>query len=185
MAARVYGDNRSIGRLIGLSALAGALGALARGLYYMIIGAINGAGAFSVPNLAGAMVTGERTRAFDGDTSIAGLLLHLVSGALWGVVFGLAIAYLIPRALATRGRAFVTGLVFGVVAYLVNLAIGPAINPLTTEVHSLLGSIHAFIGHLIFGVVTALALHAYRRAPGMAVLFHREAGVRERDRVVH
>jgi uncharacterized protein YacL len=185
MAARVYGDNRSIGRLIGLAALAGAIGALVRGLYYMIIGAINGVGAFAVPNLAGAMVTGERTRAFDADTSISGLLLHLGTGALWGIVFGLAIAYLVPRAFASRNRALVTGLIFGAIAYVVDLVIGPAINPLTAQIHPLLGSIHAFIGHLIFGAVTALALYSYRRRPGMSVLFHREAAVHDRDRVVH
>lgn len=183
MAARVYGDNRSIGRLIGLAALAGAIGALVRGLYYMIVSAANGIGAFAVPNLAGASLTGERTRAFDADTSIGGLLLHLGTGALWGIVFGLAVAYLLPRAFASRNRALVAGLIFGAVAYVVALLIGPAINPLTAQIHPLLGSIHAFIGHLIFGAVTALALYAFRRRSGMSVMFAREAAVR--DRAMH
>lgn len=181
----VYRDDRSVGRLIGLSALAGVIGALVRGLYYMICGAANHVGAWAVPNLAGSMLTGIHTRAFEAGTSFGGLFLHLVTGAIWGVVFGLVISYLAPRALATNTRTLVTGLIFGVVAYLVDLAIGPAINSYTTNIHPLIGSTNAFIGHLIFGLVTAYSLYAYRDRTGLRVMFAREgAGVTDRDRVV-
>jgi hypothetical protein len=181
----MYRDDRAIGRLIGMSAVAGAVGALVRGLYYMICGAATGVGPWAIPDLAGSMLTGTRTTAFAAGTSLGGLLLHLVTGAIWGVIFGLVVGYLVPRALATRGRAIVTGLIFGVVAYLIDLAVGPAINPLTAQIHPLIGSINAFIGHLIFGVVTAYSLYAYTDRPGLRVMFARdEARVRDRDNVL-
>ena len=108
MAARIYRNDRDMGRLIGMSALAGAVGALVRGLYYMICGAAVGVGPWAVPNLAGSMLTGTRTSVFAAGTSLGGLLLHLVTGAIWGVIFGLVVGYLMPRALATRGRTLVT-----------------------------------------------------------------------------
>jgi uncharacterized membrane protein len=185
MAANYHRGDRSIGRLIGMSALAGALGALARGVYYMIVGAAMGTGPFAIPNLAGASVTGERIRAFDADTTIMGLLLHLLTGALFGVAFGLIVAYAIPRAFRNRTTALVSGLIFGALAYVVSLVVGPAINPLTTQIHNLLGSAHAFIGHLILGAVTSLALYSYRRQPGMSVMFHRETGARDRVAAGH
>jgi hypothetical protein len=132
------------------------------------------------------MLTGIHTRAFDAGTSFGGLFLHLVTGAIWGVVFGLAIGYLVPRALATSSRTAITGMIYGVVAYLVDLAIGPAINANTVNIHPLIGSVNAFVGHLIFGLVTAYTLYSYAGRPGFRVMFARdEARVADRDRILH
>ena len=183
MAARIYRDDRNIGGLIGMAAVAGAVGALLRGLYFMITGAATGAGAWSVPDLAGRLLTGTVTNGFSAGTSLGGLVLHLVTGAVWGAVFGLVIGYLIPRALSTNARTAITGVVFGVVTYFLSQLIGASLG--TGVPDALIGTVNAVIGHLIFGVVTAYTLRSYSHRPGVRVAFARdEARVYDRDEVL-
>ena len=181
MATRTNGRHHpSIGRVLGLAALAGAIGALVRGLYYMVVSVAMGLTPWAVPNLAGSMLTGEVTTAFEPATFLGGLALHMLTGAAWGVVLGLALAYLMPGALRSSGVAALVGLAFGSLTYFWDNLVGPLINPVTPLVHAMVSSGQVFIGHLIFGVVTALALRAWRRRTGLSVTFAPEARVAAR-----
>ena len=173
-------------RVGALAMAAGALGALAKALYLMTVSAMQGHGFFTVPNLSGAFYTSATPVPLDfaGGTTLMGVLMHLVTGAFWGLIFGAIVAYLLPQAIRTNGRAALSGLVFGLVVYLVSMAIGPSFNYLTSLTNPLLGALHPLVGTLIFGVVTALAFRAFTRRREYSVMFAPEtATVADRDRV--
>lgn len=188
MVTRERRYDRVPARVGGLAMLAGALGALAKAIYLMAVSAMQGHGFFTVPNLSGSFYTNAipTPTTFEAGSTLMGVLMHLVSGAVYGLIFGAIVAYLVPRAISTTGRTAISGVVFGLVAYLVSLAIGPSFNYMTTLVNPLLGSIHPLIGHVIFGLVTAFAFRAYARRREYSVIFAPDmATVADRDRIYH
>lgn len=181
-------NDRVPARVGALAMAAGALGALARAIYLMTVSAIQGHGFFTVPNLSGSFYTSTipTPLGFDAASTLVGVLMHVLTGAFYGLIFGAIVAYLLPQAIRTNGRAAVSGLVFGLVTYLAFMALGPSFNYLTTLVNPLLGGLHPLIGTLIFGVVTALAFRSFTRRREYSVIFAPDhAVVADRDRVYH
>ena len=145
----------------GKTALAGVIGAVAFGLYVMIAAAMAaGANAFWQPmNLIGATVPAFSPPAvgFEAGPSLTGMAIHLAMGAVWGLIYGAIAAAAFPRALHKMGASTLAGLGLGLTAYVITgLILGPLVNPSL----ALAEPINYFIGHMVFGFVTAWALTA-------------------------
>lgn len=187
MVTRERRYDRVPARVGGLAMLAGALGALVKAIYLMAVSAMMGHGFFTVPNLSGAFYTSTipTPTTFHGPSTLMGVVMHLATGAFFGLILGAIVAYLVPRAISNNTRTAITGVVFGLVCFLINLTIGPSINYLTTLVNPLVGTANVLISNLIFGLVTAFAFQAATRRREYSVIFAPEmATVTDRDRVI-
>lgn len=155
---------RAQGRLLGFSALAGIVGGIFMGMYEMIATWAQGQGFWMPMNMIGATVPAFRPPAPDfalGPT-LAGMMIHLATSALWGLVLGYAVARA-PELVRGVGRAIATGLGLGLLAYFVTgLLIGPAVDPTLRAADP----VHYFVGHLVYGVAATLALRLLARSRG-------------------
>lgn len=161
---------------------AGALGGLVKAAYLMAASWVLGAGLWTPANLAGATFVPFRppVGAFAGVASVTGLALHVVTGAVWGLLFG-AIAVARPGLLRSMPRAVASGLALGLVFAAVAFLTGPFFNPYSPGINALLGFLPPFVGNLIFGVVTALALRAWLGRGRMTIVMAPEQPVGAED----
>ena len=163
---------------------AGIVGGIGMGLYEMIATAAMGRGFWSPLNMIGATIPAYRPPAmtFAAGPTLVGLLIHMMVSAIWGLIFASLAASLFPRAIRDAGRSTIGGLVLGVVVWVVTgLLIGPAIDPALR----LAPPLHYFIGHLVYGLITAWLMTAWTGTRELAVTFAPEEAAIRRGRALH
>ena len=151
----LYNSQGWWGKAIGAGIVAG----LAMGMYEMIAMWAMGRGFFAPLNMMAATFSTFRPPAegFQFGATLSGLLIHLATSALWALVLALA-AGAFMKSLSGFGASTLTGLVLGITAWIITgLFIGPLVNP----VISMAPAVHFFIGHMVFGLVTAWVLYAW------------------------
>lgn len=150
------------GRWLGLAALAGAIAWAVKALYLAIVAVTNGQDFWLPANLAGATFSAFDPPAvgFVAGATLTGLALHILTGAISGLIFGMAVFYGAPRLLRSYGRMALAGLVFGLAYHLVAQAIGPLFNADMVALNTVLGWGNVFVSNLIYGVLTGLLLKA-------------------------
>ena len=136
------------------SASAGVLGGLAMGTYEML-------STWSVgPALLAPLELVATPHPFArAHPALIGLGMHIVTAGFWGTRLGVVAASAPPRLLRGPG-ALLAGLMWGAGVWVVmGKIIGPLINP------SIAGAPepHFLVGHLLYGVVSVIALGAILR----------------------
>jgi hypothetical protein len=157
------------------SALAGLAGGLAMALAWDIGSAVVGDGFWTPLNILG-LTLGDSTSipTTFGSYTLGGVLLHLMTAMCWGIVFSAVIGLGFPDLTRSVTKLVLSGLAFGVVTFvLMGEFVAPRINPDIMSIHS----VSYFVGHLIFGVVTALLLYAASRRHKLSVTFAPELAV--------
>ena len=109
---------------------------------------------------------------FDAFTMLIGGILHLLAAAGWAMVDAALLAALSSQRPYHLARSWIVavlmGLGFGIaVDLLMGLLIGPALAPGVR----LLAPTVFFAGHIVFGIVTAVAFTALVRRPKTAITF--------------
>lgn len=166
----------------GKAAAAGVIGGLVMGLYMMVANALMGGGFWTPMNLIGGTFAAFRpvTEVFTAGPSVVGTLMHLVTAALFGLLYGALALTFFDNGLSKMGTAAVSGLLYGAAVYLVmGLFIGPMIDPLITA----MPPITYFVSHLVFGLVTALALAMMSRRPTEVTIEREPAVVTSRETI--
>lgn len=170
----------------GKTALAGVVGAVVMGLYEMIAAAAGSTvvGAFWLPlNMIGATFPAffPPSPGFIAGPTLTGLTIHLLMGAAWGLVYGAVAAAAFPRALHNWAGSTLAGLGLGLSAYVITgLILGPLVNPALTAANPW----NYFIGHMIFGFVTAWSLTAMTSRREVEITYvPSRAPVAERDKL--
>ncbi|MGQ0540161.1 MAG: hypothetical protein ACT4R6_14555 [Gemmatimonadaceae bacterium] len=151
-------------------ALAGIIGGLLLAAFAMMMAVSNGEDILSPVRMIGATFIGPD--ALDGGAGIVmyGLILHVVTSIVWGVLF----AAILPRT-ASVGFALVAGLIYGLVVMVVMLfLVMPIVNPTMRDAVSPMMTPFA-IEHLLFGAALALVpifrrryemhVEEYKRSP--------------------
>ena len=131
------------------SASAGMLGGLAMRAYEMMAAWSIGPGLLAPLELIGA------THPFAGmHAALVGAGMHLVTAAFWGTKSG-SILRAAPREFLKPPGAVLTGLAWGIGVWIVmGKIVGPLLNPMIARAPEP----HFFVGHVVYGVVSALAL---------------------------
>lgn len=164
---------------------AGALGGLVKILYLMAASWVLGAGFWTPANMAGATFEPFAPPAigFELLPSLTGMLLHVATCAVWGLVFGALVMRrpgMLRSAAATTLAGLGLGLVFAVTAYV----IGPFFNPYSAGINPLLGYVPPLVGNLLFGLVTAFALRAGLKRNTLTITMAPEQPVAAEDRTL-
>lgn len=156
------------------SAVAGAIGGAVMLLYVGLSEGWMGLGLWTPLDVLAGVLPGMPVAVpgYDAVATAVGIALHLMAAAAWGLAYGgflaLLSAYGPPRMARSWTVATLMGLGWGVAVYLfMGLIIGPAINPRAF----VLEPVTYFVAHLIFGLVTGLALTSLSRRPRVAVTF--------------
>ncbi|HUW79092.1 MAG TPA: hypothetical protein VMV52_10135 [Candidatus Nanopelagicaceae bacterium] len=172
----------SINRAIAVGAFGGVIGSLAMAMYAMIIsGSVKHTGFFTPlyhigstfisPN---AMMT-SMTQAMHGNSgyfalgpAVVGAIVHMMTGAITGAIFGVAIA----QVHASRAVTVVAGTMFGLLVLVVNGFIGLPIashlfgggKPIS-DMANIVGWGHFTVEHIIFGMVLGIIVAAKLSQP--------------------
>lgn len=131
------------------SAIAGIVGGVAMGLYEMLA-------TWSVaPRLLAPLELMGSTHPFArAHPALLGVLMHVVTAAFWGTKLG-AIASAAPPRLLRGKAALMTGLLWGASVWVVmGKIVGPLFNPMIARAPEP----HFFIGHVAYGIASAVAL---------------------------
>lgn len=166
------------GKWIGKSAVAGVSGGLAMALFAMTTMAATW-GFYDFLHRVAATAEAFRPPAtgFQPASLAFGLMLHLAVSATWGVAFGL-LSMRFPGMLSTQRAATIAGLLYGAAVWLaMGRIIGPALDPAMDTVPF----IRFLASHLLYGWMTAWALHALTRNRELGILLSRRTGREERD----
>lgn len=165
------------------AAFAGLVGGGVFALYTMIATWNTNDGFWWPINLVGATLPAYRPPMYEfaAGPSLTGMALHLLNTVVWGLLYGAIAASLFPKEARSWLGATMLGLGWGIVVYTISGAlIGPRLDPFLIWVPQNL----FFVGHLIYGVVTALVFCALTRNKAIHVVFLREdITVEERPRV--
>lgn len=150
------------------------LAGLAGGVFYAVFASLVhtalGYGLFWFMNSIGATLPAFRppTGDFAWGPSLLGSVLHLGVAAVFGALYGLLVVAFLPRRLRSRGWAGLFGASWGVVVWLgFGLFLGPLLDPSLRE----LNPETSFLGHLIYGLVTAETLAFITHKAEIAVTF--------------
>lgn len=149
------------GRWWGKAVVAGMIGGLAMGMYEMVATLLLGGGFWAPLNMIASTFEAFRPPAegLNPAATLTGLMLHMITSAFWGLVLALSVGIL-PKLFSGSGVSLATGLLYGAIVWLVmGRGIGPALNP----VMSMAPPWNFFLGHLVFGLVTAWVLYAWAK----------------------
>lgn len=149
------------GKYLGIALLAGAIGSVVMGLFLMIAMAVQGQGWYAPLHLTAAALPAFRPPAADFllSAAIVGFGLHLITGTVWGLLYGLVVDPM-PRQASRLGTASLLGLLWGVVAWIImGEWLGPRLDPAAADSDPSL----FLVAHLIFGLITAWSLSALVR----------------------
>ena len=153
----------------GKCALAGVLGGVAMGLYLMIASMALGTGFWSPMNAIGATFPAFRPVSpdFEPGPGITGVALYLITSSLLGLVYGAIGGLVWPRQARDLGMATMMGVLYGAAVWIVmGLMVGPLIDPMLRSMEQ----VNYAVGHLIYGVVTALLACLWARDTELRVL---------------
>lgn len=158
----------------GRAIAAGMVAALAMGLYIMAAMAVSGLGFWSFPNIVAATFPGFRppTAGFTPIATAVGAWTHVFVGAILAIPYALMTWAIAPAIDKRVPRELITGLLYGGLVYVV---MGKLIAPLVDPAIPMVPEVHWVIGHLIFGVVTALLVAVSARRYEPPVTFAPEA----------
>ena len=142
------------GRTVAAGAIAGLIGGVVMAMVMMIVTALAGMG-FLAPLYAIAATFNRSwamAKGVDGGPLLAGLMLHMLNSALFGLLFTLLLRGIFPRALALPAAAL-AGMAWGLILLVVNqfIVLPLADPPLVTATSGIFG--WWLVGHLMYGVV--------------------------------
>jgi cation:H+ antiporter len=166
------------GLWIGKSALGGIAGGFSMALFAMATMA-SAWGFYDFLHRIAATAQAFRPPAmgFEPASLSFGLALHLAVSAALGAAFGL-ISLRFPGMISTQRAATLAGLLYGAAAWLVmGRFIGPALNPALDAMPFIL----YLASHLLYGWMTAWALHALTRNRELGGMLRRRTGREEED----
>lgn len=153
-----HGTREDTRYTVGAGIGAGILAALVMGLFLMIVFAARGQGFWSPVVLIGAVFLGEDALVWQFWSGVLGMGIHLVLGAIFGVLFAAMVRGV--RAYAVRVAA---GLAYGAVLFLVmTYLVLPWANPYLALA---IEPGWFFLAHLLFGLVLPLAMPRRAIAP--------------------
>lgn len=164
--------SRSPLRAIVLGAVAGVVASLVMAMYAMIAAWEAGTGFFTplyhIASLVAApdamMSSMEAAGAGDDfrfvlGTGLLGAVIHMMTGAGYGALFGLAVSWLQPRTLVMAGLGLVYGAIVFAVSAFVALPVAAAVFDAGDPIRNMAemaGWGTFFVEHLLFGLVLGL-----------------------------
>ncbi|WP_454853610.1 hypothetical protein [Promicromonospora soli] len=183
-------SSTSLGRAALIGAVAGVIASLVMAMYAMVAGWVQGTGFFTplyhIASVVAApdtmmtsMESGMAGDAFTFSFGIAmlGAVVHMMTGAMYGAVFGALVARLRLGTLALTGLGLVWGAIVLVMSAFVLLPLAAAVTgagePIA-DMASMAGWTTFTVEHLLFGVVlgaivgTRLARPAQSASPASA-----------------
>lgn len=179
---RVGAERTDVARAAGIGAVSGVVAAVVMAMYAMIAGATYLGTGFFTPmyHIASAVIeptammtsmesamSGQTNFHFALGPAVVGMMVHLMTGAMYGVVFGL-----IARALSLSAGALVAaGAIYGVAVLLFSSFVGLPIaaamfdggDPIA-DMPQMVGWTTFTIEHIMFGMVLGLAWLAAKRS---------------------
>ena len=146
---------------LGKSALFGLLAGMMMAMAGMMMTAAIGTGFFALPAMMGDIIFGpEATVAGGAGVVLAGLMLHMMLSAMFGVVFALIVQRWPKDAIGT-------GAIFGIALWYMNFHLLARFSPAAAAMAAMTPAWIAIATHLIFGVaIGALERTAIARAGG-------------------
>lgn len=169
------------------AAVAGAIAGALMLLYAGLWTGVAGAGVwfpFAVLEQGNLPGTPVAAPGFDAFTTPVSIAIHVLAAAAWGLAYGAFLSLLSTYGPPNMARswtvAVLMGLAWGAAVYaIMGLWIAPAFNPQTFW----LNPMTHFVAHMLFGLVTGLALTALTRRKRVSVTFApEEAPVRSATR---
>jgi uncharacterized C2H2 Zn-finger protein len=136
----------STSRIVGFSVLGGFVGAIVMGVIalMMLVPTPMGAEPFFV---AAAMMMGMGSM-----STVAGWMLHLITGILVGAIFGVVVAKVSKLGLKITGRALVLGAVAGIIVWMVFfMPMMASLMPALIGMPTMVGG--SFVAQIIYGLV--------------------------------
>lgn len=184
--------NPSLGKSVGVGTGAGMIGAMAMAIYAMIASDSDGKGFFTpMYHIASLFISKDSMMMSMGHAmghsmtpmmplshtafyftfgpALLGLIIHMVTGAMYGAVFAIAVSQIKIPAMGV----IVIGAVYGTVVFVVSAYIGLPIaaaifnsGDQITHMAAMVGTGTFLVEHILFGGVTAMVLAV---AAGLAV----------------
>lgn len=153
---------------VGAGISAGIVGALVMSLFAMIVFAFRGQGFFTPLQVMGALFMGGSALTYELWSTLLGLGIHMVTGAVFGVLFAL-----LARPITSQSMRMAAGLAYGAVIFLVmTYLVLPWANPIMAMA---IEPGWFFLYHLAFGLVLPLMLP---RRDHVRVSYHSRSEVR-------
>jgi hypothetical protein len=155
--------------------IAGVLAAAVMALVMMTVMASRGLGFWTFLNVIGATFPSFRppSAGFDPVATFAGTFMHLLTGAVWALPYGVVAWAIAPRMVERYLPAVFTGVLWGALVYLL---MGRLIGRLIDPAVAMLPQGLYVVAHLVFGGVMAAVIAAGARrearitfAPGVPV----------------
>lgn len=112
---------------------------------------------------------------FQPGATLTGLMVHMATSAFYGAVVAIALGVYLRRR-ATAGSALGLGIGLGVVAWLIGITLGVAVNPVLAQAPGLI----FFLGHIVFGITTVPLAWAWLVAARRAQLPAADTGAGRR-----
>jgi hypothetical protein len=182
MTSAVQTSRRTgVGGALAAGAVAGVLASIAMGMYAMVAGWVNGTGFFTpLHHIASlwaapdAMMTSMEAAMGGNDfrisagTAVLGAVIHMMTGAMYGAMFGLVIS----RMHLGRGTLLAAGLVYGGLVFVMSAFVGLPLAAAVFDAGDPISNMAEMAGwttfaveHLLFGLVLAAVLSlAHRHA---------------------
>ncbi|WP_236554006.1 hypothetical protein [Nocardioides sp. AX2bis] len=182
MTSAVQTSKRAgVGGALASGAVAGVLASIAMGIFAMVAGLVNGTGFFTpLHHIASlwaapdAMMTSMEAAMGGNDfritagTAVLGAVIHMMTGAMYGAVFGLVLSRLHLR----FGVLLAAGLAYGALVFVMSAFVGLPLAAAIFDAGDPISNMAEMAGwttfaveHLIFGLVLAALLSlAHRNA---------------------
>jgi hypothetical protein len=170
-------NSTSVSRAIAVGAFGGVIGSLAMAMYAMIISnSVKHTGFFTpLYHIASSFISGKAMMTsmtqvmhgsnfyFDFGPAVVGAIVHMMTGAIAGAIFG----FLISKTQASRAITVVAGTMFGLVVLIVNGVVGLPIaarlfgggKPIS-DMAKIVGWGHFTVEHVIFGMMLGIIVAA-------------------------
>lgn len=182
MTSAVQTSRRAgVGGALAAGAVAGALASIAMGMYAMVAGLVNGTGFFTPLHHIASLwaspdaMMGSMEAAMGGNdfritagTAVLGAVIHMMTGAMYGAVFGLVLS----RLHLGRGALLAAGLAYGGLVFVMSAFVGLPLAAAIFDAGDPISNMAEMAGwttfaveHLLFGLALgALFSLAHRHA---------------------
>ena len=168
-----------VGGALAAGAVAGVLASIVMGTYAMVAGLVNGTGFFTplhhiaslwaapdamMMSMAAAM--GGNDFRITAGTAVLGAVIHMMTGAIYGAVFGLVLS----RLHLGRGALLAAGLAYGGLVFVMSAFVGLPLAAAVFDAGDPISNMAEMAGwttfaveHLLFGLVLAALLSLTHR----------------------